>query len=60
MGDIADGGLFDIFQAEFGAAGSQAFEAARHNFIVSSAAYAVASLLVQPKDRHNGNLLVDR
>ncbi|CAI5470815.1 unnamed protein product, partial [Closterium sp. Yama58-4] len=59
MGDVTDGGLFDIFQNEFGAAGSAAFERARHNFIVSSAAYAVASLLLQPKDRHNGNLLVD-
>ncbi|CAI7837647.1 unnamed protein product, partial [Closterium sp. NIES-53] len=59
MGDVTDGGLFDIFQNEFGAIGSAGFERARHNFIVSSAAYAVASLLLQPKDRHNGNLLVD-
>ncbi|CAI7869329.1 unnamed protein product, partial [Closterium sp. NIES-54] len=60
MGDVTDGGLFDIFQNEFGAIGSAGFERARHNFIVSSAAYAVASLLLQPKDRHNGNLLVDK
>ncbi|KAJ0935575.1 putative 1-phosphatidylinositol 4-kinase [Helianthus annuus] len=47
------------FQQDFGAVGSPSFEAARHNFIISSAGYAVASLLLQPKDRHNGNLLFD-
>ena len=40
-------GLYDIFCAEFGAPGSAAFEAARHNFIVSEAAYAIASFLLQ-------------
>jgi hypothetical protein len=34
-------------QAKFGAPGSPAFEAARHNFIVSEAGYAVASYLLQ-------------
>ncbi|XP_039035468.1 phosphatidylinositol 4-kinase alpha 1-like [Hibiscus syriacus] len=59
MGETTDGGLYEIFQQDFGPVGSPSFEAARRNFIVSSAGYAVASLLLQPKDRHNGNLLFD-
>ncbi|KAL3684958.1 hypothetical protein R1sor_002980 [Riccia sorocarpa] len=59
MGEITDGGLYEIFQQEYGPVGSAKFEKARDNFIVSSAGYAVASLLLQPKDRHNGNLLFD-
>ncbi|KAI3803662.1 hypothetical protein L1987_31821 [Smallanthus sonchifolius] len=59
MGETTDGGLYEIFQQDFGPVGSPGFEAARENFIVSSAGYAVASLLLQPKDRHNGNLLID-
>lgn len=59
MGETTDGGLYEIFQQDFGPVGSTSFEAARENFIISSAGYAVASLLLQPKDRHNGNLLFD-
>lgn len=59
MGETTDGGLYEIFQQDFGPVGSPGFEQARENFIVSSAGYAVASLLLQPKDRHNGNLLFD-
>lgn len=47
LGELSDRGLYDIFSAEFGAPGSPAFERARHNFIVSEAAYAVASFLLQ-------------
>lgn len=59
MGETTDGGLYEIFQQDYGPVGSPNFEAARDNFIISSAGYAVASLLLQPKDRHNGNLLFD-
>ncbi|WZY96960.1 hypothetical protein YC2023_069289 [Brassica napus] len=59
MGESTDGGLYEIFQQEFGPVGSPSFETARGNFLTSSAGYAVASLLLQPKDRHNGNLLFD-
>lgn len=59
LGETADGGLLDIFVRQFGAPGSPRFEAARHNFIRSLAGYAVASYLLQSKDRHNGNILVD-
>jgi hypothetical protein len=60
MGEVSDGGLFELYQTEYGPVGSDGFETARNNFIVSSAGYAVASLLLQPKDRHNGNLLFDK
>ncbi|KAL7118815.1 hypothetical protein ACP275_02G024800 [Erythranthe tilingii] len=59
MGETTDGGLYEIFQQDFGPVGSPSFETARENFLISSAGYAVASLLLQPKDRHNGNLLFD-
>jgi phosphatidylinositol 4-kinase len=59
MGEVTDCGLFQMYQQDYGPVGSAAFEAARNNFIVSAAGYAVASLLLQPKDRHNGNLLYD-
>ncbi|CAK7329726.1 unnamed protein product [Dovyalis caffra] len=59
MGETTDGGLYEIFQQDYGPVGSHSFEVARENFIISSAGYAVASLLLQPKDRHNGNLLFD-
>ncbi|CAH9056262.1 unnamed protein product [Cuscuta europaea] len=59
MGETNDGGLYEIFQQDYGPVGSPGFEAARKNFIISCAGYAVASLLLQPKDRHNGNLLFD-
>ncbi|KAI4298366.1 hypothetical protein L6164_031937 [Bauhinia variegata] len=59
MGETTDGGLYEIFQQDYGPVGSPSFEAARENFIISSAGYAIASLLLQPKDRHNGNLLFD-
>lgn len=60
MGETTDGGLLEIFQQDFGPVGSPSFEAAREKFMISSAGYAVASLLLQPKDRHNGNLLFDK
>lgn len=58
LGEVADGGLYDIFMREYGAPGSPAFESARQNFLRSCAGYAVATYLLQAKDRHNGNLLI--
>lgn len=59
LGEVSDGGLFEIFQSRYGAPGTPKFEQARHHFIASQAGYAVASYIVQSKDRHNGNILVD-
>lgn len=37
LGETSDAGLYEIFQREFGAPGTESFEIARHNFILSSA-----------------------
>lgn len=47
LGELSDRGLHDIFCHEFGPVGSPALERARENFIVSEAAYAIASYLLQ-------------
>eukprot|EP00850_Spirogloea_muscicola_P004369 SM000018S03734 [mRNA] locus=s18:1165042:1171898:- [translate_table: standard] len=60
IAEVADGGLREVWETEYGLPGSTTYEDARTAFLVSSAGYAVASLLLQPKDRHNGNLLFDK
>merc|ERR1719188_1928758 len=44
---------------EFGDPNSEDFLTAQRKFVESCAAYCVASYLVQVKDRHNGNILLD-
>lgn len=41
-----DGGLFEIFQHEFGLPGARRFEAARQNFLESTAAYSIATYIL--------------
>ncbi|KAL6010298.1 hypothetical protein ACLOJK_000729 [Asimina triloba] len=59
LGKSGNVGLYEIFQEEYGSVGSPGFDAARDKFISSSAGYAVASFLLQLKDRNSGNLLFD-
>ena len=47
LGELSDRGLYEIFQIEFGAANSPASEAARRDFIISEAGYAIAIFLLQ-------------
>ncbi|KFM69447.1 Phosphatidylinositol 4-kinase beta, partial [Stegodyphus mimosarum] len=51
--------LLEYFLQEFGSSTSEAFLTAQRNFVQSCAAYCLVSYLVQVKDRHNGNILLD-
>src|SRR4051812_26925158 len=51
--------LAKLFQDCFGPSNSLSYETAQRNFVESMAAYAVVSYLLQLKDRHNGNILLD-
>lgn len=59
LGREAVNGLYDYFISKYGAANSIRFQEARNNFVKSMAAYSVISYLLQFKDRHNGNIMVD-
>lgn len=52
--------LFDHFRAEFGEPESPRFRKAQDAFLKSLASYSVITYLLQIKDRHNGNILVDK
>ena len=51
--------LLDYFLQEFGQLNSEEFLTAQRNFVKSCAAYCIVSYLLQVKDRHNGNILLD-
>ncbi|KAG0234712.1 phosphatidylinositol-4- kinase [Actinomortierella wolfii] len=51
--------LQDYFVTKYGGVDSIEYQKARNNFIQSVAAYSVISYLLQFKDRHNGNIMVD-
>eukprot|EP00198_Chlamydomonas_reinhardtii_P002058 XP_001691394.1 smilar to phosphatidylinositol 3- or 4-kinase [Chlamydomonas reinhardtii] len=51
--------LSDHFFAKFGRAGSPGCTAAQRRFTESLAAYSLICYLLQIKDRHNGNILLD-
>ncbi|CAG5094279.1 Oidioi.mRNA.OKI2018_I69.XSR.g13415.t1.cds [Oikopleura dioica] len=53
------GGLQAYFIKEFGAPTSEGYMTAMNNFVLSCAGYSLVCYLLQVKDRHNGNILLD-
>jgi phosphatidylinositol kinase/protein kinase (PI-3 family) len=59
MGRAKVNDLQGFFIAKYGGEDSVAYQKARLNFIQSMAAYSVACYILQIKDRHNGNIMID-
>ncbi|KAI0086351.1 atypical/PIKK/PI4K protein kinase [Irpex rosettiformis] len=59
MGRAKVNDLLDFFVAKYGGEDTVEFQHARLNFIQSMAAYSVACYILQIKDRHNGNIMID-
>lgn len=51
--------LKHFFEEHFGHPGSDTYENAKANFVESLAGYSIICFLLQIKDRHNGNILLD-
>ncbi|KAJ7285818.1 kinase-like protein [Mycena rebaudengoi] len=52
--------LFDHFKNTYGDPSSAKYVRAQRNFAKSLAGYSIVTYLLQIKDRHNGNILLDR
>jgi phosphatidylinositol 4-kinase len=59
MGRAKVNDLLGFFVSKFGGEDTITFQKARLKFIQSMAAYSVACYILQIKDRHNGNIMID-
>ncbi|GAA5971211.1 hypothetical protein JCM21900_000619 [Sporobolomyces salmonicolor] len=59
MGRAKINDLLSFFTLKYGPVDSVEFQRARTNFIQSMAAYSLLCYIVQIKDRHNGNIMID-
>ncbi|XP_052243319.1 phosphatidylinositol 4-kinase alpha-like isoform X4 [Dreissena polymorpha] len=59
IGKATDISLDQYFTQKYGDHDTQSYQEARRNFILSMAGYSLVSFLLQFKDRHNGNIMID-
>ncbi|TIC01454.1 kinase-like protein [Wallemia mellicola] len=59
MGRAKVNDLAEYFLQTFGSKESMAYQKSRLNFIRSMAAYSLICYILQIKDRHNGNIMID-
>lgn len=52
--------LYDYFLQTYGEPSTRSYRKAQDAFLRSLASYSIISYLLQIKDRHNGNILVDK
>ena len=60
IGKTYETNLYEYYICSFGQENSNKFRNARKNLIISLAAYGIISYILQIKDRHNGNILIDK
>ena len=55
----ANATILDYFRSQFGRTGSKKYQQAVENFTNSLCAYSLVCYILQIKDRHNENILID-